>query len=63
MIEGTLSLIPASLADKYLPAQQFVRIIHVSSASVYGWCNVEDLPRVIPGNNINDFWVTPLDAE
>jgi hypothetical protein len=62
-MKENLSVIPAELANQYLSSDQFVRIIHAESQTVYGWCNVEDLRETLAGNNIKKFLVIPLDLD
>ncbi|MEB3282644.1 MAG: hypothetical protein VKK42_27370 [Lyngbya sp.] len=57
------SILPAELANQYLAPDQFVRIIHAESQTVYGWCNVEDLLETLAGNNIKNFLVISLDLD
>ena len=63
MSEKTPSILPAELATQYLEPDQFVRIIHAESKTVYGWCNIENLRETLAGNNIKKFLVIPLDVD
>lgn len=63
MSEKPPSIIPAELATQYLAPDQFVRIIHAESQTVYGWCSVDDLRETLAGNNIKNFLVIPLDVD